>query len=452
MTAVAATRRSPHPSVEALARAIGYGLLAAERWERRSLIAAASDVLGARRRWVPGLVDEVLAFYHRAPVDSPRELAVVVARTVAFSDAVERAAERRMPIPIRHYPVTPASARPGSLPLPRLDTLADLAALLGLDIGELEWFADARGWNRRAPERLQHYRHEWRTRPGRAPRLLEVPEQRMRRAQRTLLDTVIGVLPAHDAAHGFMPGRGVISGAEAHLGSAVVIALDLVSFFSRVPAKQIYAVLRRAGLPEAVAHRVTALCTHAVPPAVLAGMPPGGSPEERFALRQALARPHLPQGAPSSPMLANLAVRRLDARLSGWADAADARYTRYADDLSFSGGAELSRRSDAFVRGVARIVAAEGHELNERKTRVRRPGERQSVTGVVVNDRLNLARRDLDQLKAILHNCAVHGPESQNRAGHADFRAHVQGRLNWVESLNPERAARLRRDFERIVW
>lgn len=452
MTTDAASRRSPHPSAPTLARAIGYGLLTAEPWERRALIEAASDVLGVRRRWLPGLVDEVLAVYHRAPHDSPRELAAVVARTGAFRGAVERAAERRVPIPIRHYPVTPASARPSTLPLPRLDTLADLADLLSLDIGELEWFADPGGWNRRAPERLQHYRYEWRARPGRTPRLLEVPEQRMRRAQRTLLDTVIGVLPAHEAAHGFMPGRGVISGAETHVGSAVVISLDLVTFFTRVPAGRIYAVLRRAGLPEAVAHRVTALCTHAVPPRVLAAMPPGGSPEERFALRQALARPHLPQGAPSSPMLANLAVRRLDARLSGWADAVGARYTRYADDLSFSGGAELSRRSDAFVRGVARIVTAEGHELNPRKTRVRRAGARQSVTGVVVNERVNLARREVDLLKAILHNCAVHGPESQNRAGHPDFRAHLQGRLNWAESLNPERSAKLRRDFERIAW
>ncbi len=231
-----------------------------------------------------------------------------------------------------------------------------------------------------------------------------------------------------------------------------MIALDLVSFFARVDGRRIYSVLRQAGLPEPVAHSATGLVTHAVPPAVLSAMPPGGTSDERFALRRALAVPHLPQGAPTSPMLANLAVRRLDSRLGGYARAAGATYTRYADDLAFSGDAALASRVDAFVRGVGRIVADEGHRLNHAKTRVRRRGVRQTVTGIVVNESTTIGRREYDRLRAILHNCGAYGPSSQNRAGHADFRAHLLGRISWVESLDPDRGRRLRAEFARIAW
>ncbi|KGJ75702.1 hypothetical protein GY21_09685, partial [Cryobacterium roopkundense] len=228
--------------------------------------------------------------------------------------------------------------------------------------------------------------------------------------------------------------------------------LDLTTFFARVTGARIYGTLRRAGLPEAVAYTITGLCTTAAPPRVIAAMPAGGRPEERFALRQALAATHLPQGAPSSPMLANLALRRLDSRLAGWAAAASSVYTRYADDLAFSGDLTLARRADAFARGVERIVAAEGHLVNPHKTRVRRASVKQTVTGIVVNTQTNMSRQESDRLKAIIHNCARHGPESQNRGAHPEFRAHLLGRLSWLETLNPARGRKLRAEFSRIHW
>ena len=225
--------------------------------------------------------------------------------------------------------------------------------------------------------------------------------------------------------------------------------MDLVSFFAQVPPAQVFGVLRQAGYPEATAHVITGLCTHSVPEAILRSMPDGGGAQERFALAGALRAAHLPQGAPSSPALADLAVRRLDSRLSGWVGAAGGSYTRYTDNLTFSGPAGLARRADAFIRGVECIVVEESHAVNRRKTRVRGASTRQSVTGVVVNVRIGVARTDYDALKATVHTCVVHGPESQRR-GQADFRAHLAGRIAWVESLDPPRGARLREEFRRI--
>ena len=451
--AALALGRRPHPSTQTLACTLATAFLGAETWSKPAMIDAGAHALGARRRWLGPLAAAILAGYPRAPTDAPRELAAHITGCSAFSNAVEAATSRGAPIAIAHHPVTSPRVRTAPAALPRLDTLGDLAARLQLTPGELDWFADTGHWNRRArPGPLHHYRYEWRARPGRTPRLLEVPDTRLRSLQRTLLNDLLGLIATHASAHGFVPGRSAVTGAARHTGAAVVINLDLTTFFASVTAASIYGTLRRAGFPEAVAYALTGLCTHAVPPRVIAAMPPGGDPVERAALRRALAASHLPQGAPSSPVLANLAIRRLDTRLSGWADATEATYTRYADDLTFSGGSDLYRRTNAFVHGVTRIVTAEGHSVNPHKTRVRPASVRQSVTGIVVNDHPNLRRVDADRLKAILHNCAAHGPDDQNRGGHTDFRAHLLGRISWVEQLNPQRGARLRASFARIRW
>lgn len=446
-------QRVPHATPADIARALAYAFLASDLWAANELIEAGSIVLGARRRWLRPVVSDVLASYHRAPADASRQLAALIAGSPAFVDAISGARQRQRPIRIHHLLVTPSRAGNTIRTVPQINTVAELATVLGVSLGQLEWFADTMNWNRRAPVgKLHHYRYEWLTRPGRTPRLLEIPEERLRRVQRLLLRSVIGLIPVNDAAHGFIAARSAVTGAALHTGREIVVSLDLMMFFTRVRGTRIYGVFRQSGFPESVAHLMTGLCTNSVPPRVIAAMPRGGDADERFALRQALATNHLPQGAPTSPMMANLAIRRLDSRLAGWAKSVGATYTRYADDFAFSGDHELARRPDAFIRGVERIVVDEGHSINQAKTRVQRSGVRQTVTGIVVNDRVNVSRHDYDQLKAILHNCAIHGPESQNRGHHPDFRAHLEGRIAWVASLNPPKGQSLRKKFALVRW
>ncbi|ROQ64933.1 reverse transcriptase (RNA-dependent DNA polymerase) [Rathayibacter sp. PhB152] len=432
---------------DAVVEALAHAFLGAE-WTPAGLRAAAADSLGARRRWIGPLVTAVLVAFPHPPLDAPRELAQVVAGLLP---------ERAQPV-VAHLAPVPARAVPSSSPVPAIDGRDDLARLLGLAPAQLDGFADLGQWNRRTPHgapnpgALQNYDHVWRQRPGRAPRLLEVPRSRLRAVQRSVLDEIVGLAPVHPAAHGFVPGRSAITGAAVHTGSAMLITLDLQRFFAQVTAARVFRLLRGEGLPEAVAFALTGLCTHAVPVAAIHRMPAGGEPEERAALRRSLALAHLPQGAPTSPALANLALRRLDARLTGYAEAAGARYTRYADDLAFSGGTRFARRAEAFSRGAARIVEDAGYAVNPRKTRLRPASTRQSVTGIVVNAHPAVRRADVDRLHAILHNCAVHGPAGQNRAGVPDFRAHLLGRIAWVSAVHPGRGAKLRAVFERIPW
>ena len=162
--------------------------------------------------------------------------------------------------------------------------------------------------------------------------------------------------------------------------------------------------------------------------------------------------PHLPQGAPTSPALANRIAYRMDCRLRGLAESCRGVYTRYADDLAFSGGPDFARSIQRFATHVAAIVQEEGFAVYFRKTRAMRQGSRQQLAGLVANAGVNIPREHFDALKAVLTNCVRMGPESQNRSGLAQFKEHLAGRVAFVESVNPGKGERLREIFLRIGW
>jgi hypothetical protein len=163
-------------------------------------------------------------------------------------------------------------------------------------------------------------------------------------------------------------------------------------------------------------------------------------------------RPHLPQGAPSSPALANLCAYHADCRLLGLADSVGAQYTRYADDIAFSGNEDFARCAERFMLRAAAILAEEGFTVHHRKTRIMRHSVRQQLAGLVVNERMNLRRADFDELKAILTNCVRLGPASQNRQAHPHFRRHLEGRVAFVAEIHPAKGLKLARLLDQIKW
>ncbi|MCI0380248.1 MAG: reverse transcriptase family protein [Gemmataceae bacterium] len=291
-------------------------------------------------------------------------------------------------------------------------------------------------------------------------RLLESPKQKLKALQRKILHELLDLVPAHAAVHGFRRGHSIVTYAAPHVGQAMVLRLDLSDFFVSVPARRVRALFRALGYPRQVAHLLTGLCTHATPEAAWpdnAGQNSDPVLSERkrnedWRTRRRHAGPHLPQGAPTSPALANLCTFRLDARLSGLAEAAGAGYTRYADDLAFSGGPNFARAARRFQHHAARIILEEGFDVNWKKTRKMRPATQQRLAGVVVNVRPNIRRKDYDELKAILHNCRRRGPNLQNRSNNPEFRAHLLGRIAHVASIHAERGRKLQLAFDGINW
>jgi hypothetical protein len=437
---------------EVTANGVATALLAGP-WRRPGMVRRVAVALGYARapRWIGTLVDEVLAAYAEAPADRPRELAGYVRSTAGWARGQAADVPPRV---LRWQPRGTAVVRrpfPGVAELP---DLAALARLLDLDQGELAWFADLRGLERRTTGPLAHYR--WRAvAHGGGVRLLAAPKPRLKEIQRRLLRHVLAPIPVHDAAHGCVPGRSVRTAAAPHAGAAVVLGMDLEAFFTSIPAPRVQGLLHwTAGLPEPVARAVTGLVTTVLPAPLWRRIPAPLEPvllDRHRRLRVLLAAPHLPQGAPTSPALANLACFRLDRRLAALAAAFGAAYTRYVDDLTFSGGPHL--RAARLAERVRTIAADEGFRVHPAKTRTVTAARRQAVLGVVVNERPALPRPERDALRALLHNCATRGWASQVRdRDPATFRDHVLGRVAWVASVDPAFGARLRAMADRIDW
>ncbi len=342
--------------------------------------------------------------------------------------------------------------RLADIAVPKLPTEAALATWFGVSPRILRSRADPAGRNRRHPPGpLRTYRHRWIPRRSGTPRLLEIPTGPLKQMQRKVLAEILNAVPIHPAAHGFTCGRSIVTNAAVHCGKKTVLRFDVADFFPSVSSARVFGIFRTIGYPVDVARLLAGLCTTQMPASVWENRP-GARDGADYLTRQRLITRHLPQGAPTSPALANLAAARLDRRLSRLAKAADAAYTRYADDLTFSGGPQLARSRKRFESHVAMIAGEEGLALNHRKTRIMRAGVRQRVTGVIVNVRPNIGRVDFDRLKAILTNCLRHGPASQNRDEHPDFRAYLAGTIAHVASIHPAQGEKLRRLFTQISW
>ena len=349
--------------------------------------------------------------------------------------------------PQRMHPA-PAAA---NWQLPAIESTGDLARWFSVHPSELEWFADLKGLCPRLDRpKLHHYHYRLVPKRSGGVRLLETPKRELKDLQRRILSEILHRVPAHPAAHGFVKGRSIATFAEPHTARRVVLRLDLDHFFPAFPAARIQALFRTLGYPEPVADRLGGICANVAPRSLWRERPIEISPRDWDDARALYTRPHLPQGAPTSPALANLSAFRLDCRLAGLARSAGAAYTRYADDLAFSGDAEFHRSVERFAAHAAAIAIEEGFTVNHHKTRIMRRATRQSLAGVVVNQRLNLRRRDLELLEAILVNCVRRGPASQNRDNHPDFRAHLAGRIAYVAMINSGKASRLKSIFNAI--
>lgn len=423
-------------------------------WEAAELRQLGAHVLGGPQRWLAPVVRAVLERFP-SPPDSDDGIADV--RALIEAHPKFRAAFRAQPHPcVRRWLLPPPSMGPMPWPVPAAPTLVDLARVLDVNERELTWLADARRYLRRARSpALRHYHCTWVPKRSGGHRLIEVPKRRIKAVQRRILRYILDAIPAHECAHGFVRGRSAISHAAHHTATGAVLCLDLEDFFTSIPYGRILRVFRAAGYPINVARALAGLCTTALPLAELAAMPHPAVASDvarSYRLRTKALRLHLPQGAPTSPALANLCAFGLDRRLSAAASSAGLRYSRYADDLAFSGGDELARGAHDFAALAAGVALDEGFTVNFHKTRLMRSSTRQRVCNVVVNTRTNVARPEYDRLKAILTNCRRHGAATQNRDGHADFRAHLQGRVAWVASVAPARGAKLRALFEAIDW
>jgi len=423
-----------------------------------SIAARMTRTLGRNWRWIKLLARRYVAQFGSQVHPRRRDVVVFLKTDQGLRNAEHRAQRQ---LKIAQWIQEPNRMRPAEAartwPVPKIETIGELADWLEISAAELEWFADLRRMctrprNAQVEGPMGHYHYRVLAKQGSGIRLIESPKPRLKELQRHILAGILEAVPIQNAVHGFVKGRSIKTFAAPHVGRRIVLRIDLKDFFAIISGSRVQAFFRTAGYPEAVADRLGGICSNAAPRALWNALGKGLDTLAMADARAMYSWQHLPQGAPTSPMLANLCFYRADCRLSGLAEAAGATYTRYADDLAFSGDAQFERSVERFGARAAAIVTEEGFIVHHRKTRVMRRGVRQYLAGIVVNERVNIVRSDFDGLKAILTNCVRHGPESQNREEHPAFRSHLDGRIGFVESVNPAKGARLRAIFNRIQW
>jgi retron-type reverse transcriptase len=294
-------------------------------------------------------------------------------------------------------------------------TVVQLAKWLDVPETELrEWLGSAPMWARG----YEYTRFTIPKRRGGA-RTISAPTEKLKALQRRILYRLLNPLPMHPSATGFVRGRSIVDNAQPHVGQGVVINLDLADFFPTITTERVAAMFRGLGWDADSAAILSRICTD----------------EGR-----------LPQGAPTSPAISNLVCRRLDERLSGLVKSFKGHYTRYADDITFSlpglgrnkrlrqhKGKQRPDKSNRPVRSpsrsllttIRRIIEEEGFQIQmKKKVRVQRPHQRQTATGLVVNQAVHLPRATRRRIRAMQH---------RQRLGQLD--AAGQKRLRGYEAL-----------------
>jgi len=308
------------------------------------------------------------------------------------------------------------------LGLPLWKTEEDIAKALGVSLKELWYFAI-----HRERERQPHYVTFAIPKRSGGKRLIMAPKRRLKAIQRKLLALLVEKFPVSDQAHAFRRGRNIRTGAEPHVGKRFVLKLDLKDFFPSVTFARVRGLLIGYGYSFPVASTLAVVMTESERQAVEV---------DGTVFHVPIGRRHCVQGAPTSPGLCNALVLRLDRRLAGLAKRHGLAYTRYADDLTFSGDVEQAAAHKVRI-AAGRIIEAEGFTVNDEKTRLMGRSTRQTVTGVVVNETLGLSRQERRRLRAAAHRLGRAG------AGEVPSASWLRGKLAYLAMLNPAQAAAL---------
>lgn len=212
------------------------------------------------------------------------------------------------------------------------------------------------------------------------------------------VNTILGAIYSPSAyAMGFAEGRSVVSNAEVHKGQNYILNIDLKDFFPSIVQPRVWKRLQVKPFcfPQPVANVLAGICCMKKVEEM-----PDGSKEIRYIL---------PQGAPTSPIITNMICDRLDHRLAGVAKRFGLRYTRYADDITFSSMHNVYQSQSEFWKEIKRIIADQGFTINDAKTRLQKRGGRQEVTGVVVSKKLNVTQEYTRNIRNILYMWEKYG-------------------------------------------
>ncbi|MEM7104773.1 MAG: reverse transcriptase family protein [Bacteroidota bacterium] len=308
-----------------------------------------------------------------------------------------------------------------------LSSAYGISEAMSISIADLKFLAYAR----KNSKTTNYHRFYIPKRRG-GKRMISAPLPKLKNAQHWILHNILNKVEVHPAANGCVIGRSILSNAEVHQQKAVVINQDLKDFFPTITYERVRGMFRSLGYSGQVSTIFALICTepHTIDIEVYG---------ERFFSQR--GKRFLPQGSPCSPAIANIITRKMDKRLDGLARKYGFDYTRYVDDLTFSGGPDQLTDITSVLKFSRRIVRDENFELHPEKLKVMKKGGQQSVTGIVVNEKLNVNSKTWRRFKALIYHIEKDGIEGKTWNGETDLLPIIHGYANFINQVNPERGA-----------
>ncbi len=300
----------------------------------------------------------------------------------------------------------------------------DLSSKMGINLKELRFLT----YTQKLSTRRDYVHFQMAKKTG-GFREISAPKPKLKRLQYWILENILNKVAVSEKAHGFVAKRSIVSNAKPHIAKAVVINCDLENFFPTLTYARVKGFFSSLGYSSELATIFAMLTTEAEQKEVnLDG-------EQLFLYT---GKRYLPQGSPASPMISNLICRKLDKRMSGIAKTLDFTYTRYADDMTFS--SDSYEKINNILYWVKGIVKEEGFILHPKKTKIMKKGACREVTGVVVNEKLSINRKELKKFRALLYQIEQSGLEGKSWHGKSEnLMASVWGYANFIKMIDPQK-------------
>ena len=325
-----------------------------------------------------------------------------------------------------------------STKIPVLNSFVDIANALEVTPSKLQWLIYERG-----ASNIDHYlRYEIQKKSG-GKRLISSPKKDMKKTQKWILENILIHLEVDKAAMAFQKGLSIIDNASLHVKSKIVVRIDIKDFFPTITFPRVRGFFEYLGYNPGVASVFALICTDS-PKVILKQESIDGEKNNKdYPHFIAIGERSLPQGACTSPSLANLICRKIDSRLKGYSTKSGWKYSRYADDLIFSTTLEDSS-PHRLIKSISSIISEEGFKVNQSKTRLMRAPNRQTVTGLVVNNEVTLSRRDLKRMRAFFHQCSSKGLDFMSEKIGKDALSVARGYISYAEMVSPTIAEKFR--------
>ncbi|MGE8556707.1 MAG: retron St85 family RNA-directed DNA polymerase [Chryseobacterium jejuense] len=321
--------------------------------------------------------------------------------------------------------------------LPVFESISEFSQKSGFSLSTIKYLA----FHRRVSKKSHYHIFEIPKKSG-GKRKISAPKPQLKFFQQWILENILNKISVGEAVHGFTVKKSIVTNAERHLGKDIIINIDLQDFFPSISYKRVKGLFSKLGYSEQLSTIFALACTQAhTEEALLDGVKYFVHKGDRF----------LPQGSPASPAISNIIAYKLDKRLQGLALKLGFVYTRYADDLTFSTNEANEGNVNKLLYFAKQIIKGEDFTVHPDKLHIMRKKHQQKVTGIVVNEKLNVERQKLRKFRALLHNIEVNGWQNQTWGKAFHLVNAIEGYINFVNMVNPSKAMIFKEKLNTII-